>query len=463
MSTLALNSTLNLVYGAAPVVHFTNSTDATSGNPEGYDKLLHIMAGRFQGVLRPQDLVLYHEAVVKEQRALASYHREIDLSQLPDDHIIGLSGPLTHRLSDNFGDLGPEELGVIREITAPMRHARGRLLPYIASPGSTRVSKKLHLPQDAHARVGLRLNNKLYTKKAIERQNNRSRSITIAQPLGMSIPNANVASRIFRYLRGIARSDPRSDGRVWAKLNCSGGGAGVIGLRDESTLYSWLQLPHVQQAFLKKGITGGVHMDVGIKARSFDSSPSVGIFVGRTPAQDRILIGSYQLLINGKDWVGNVGPLSSQDRAKIQKILRPIFHFLRSQGGFGLCGIDFIVGEDGVFYLIEINFRITGAMAAGFIARERHAPAWIAANEIPVPWNTSLDIYAGHLRSRKILLGPDSPTAGVFVLNGLPALGYGNDHPVMQGGVLAGSRDEAVEYLNDAEIRQEREASQAVG
>lgn len=457
---VAQQGTLTQIYGATPLVHFTNSGDATSGDPKTYDKLLGIMGGRLQLHLRSGDHIVYPEEVVAHQRALAAYHRAADLSELPDDHVVGIPGSVRRSLSANYSDLSPADRALLRDITEPVRRQGGVLLPYIASPGSECVARELGLAQDAMGRVGLNLNNKWYVKNGIQRLNDRAGRTLISTPYGRGVKNHDHAVRVFRDLLAIAKSDSRSDGRVWVLVNCSGGGKGLKAVRTERELEAWLAKPHVRAALAKQGIEGGVHMDVGIKPRAKDFSPSANLFVGHTRAEDLHLVSSYQLFAeDGKEWIGNIGPVSPEDKAKIRQVLPHIFDWIRSQGGFGFCGVDFIFGEDGTLYLIEINFRITGAMAAGFLARERGARAWIAANEISVPWGTTIAACASHLSGNGILLGPSSPTSGVFVLNVLPALGFGNDNPVVQGGILAASRDEGLDILSQARIEEESATS----
>lgn len=456
MNLAIAQNTLTQVLGAVPVVNATNSGDATSGDPQTYDKLLSMMGGRAQVCLRRDDYILYSDEVAYHQRELAAYHREVGLSQLPDDHVVGIPGSLRRSLSANFRDLSPADRALLRDITEPVRRQGGVLLPYIASPGSDYMARELGLSQHATENVGLALNNKWHVKHGIQQLNDGARRELIPTPFGKEVMNRDHAFRIFRGLLAIARSDWRSDGRVWAKLNCSGGGYGVKGLRTEAELEAWLELPHVQAALAKQGIEGGVHMDVSIDARDFDPSPSVGLWIGNSDIEDKYLAGQYQLFApDGKEWIGNIGPLSPADDEKVRRVLPHIFGWLRAQGARGFCGIDFIFGKDGTLYLIEVNFRITGAMAAGFVAKERHAAAWIAANEISVPWGTTLDDYRRHLIGNNLLLGPWSPTSGVFVLNALPALGFGNDHSVVQSGILAASRDEAVDFMGGAQVLDE--------
>lgn len=453
MNLAVAQNALTQVFGAVPVVHATNSGDATSGDPHTYDKLLSMMGGRAQVCLRRDDFIVYSDEVAQHQRALAAYQREVGLSRLSDDHVVGIPGSVRRSLSANFRDLSPADRALLRDITAPVRRQGGVLLPYIASPGSDHMAQELELAQHTTGDVGLKLNNKWYVKNGIQQFNDNARCDLIPTPFGKDAKNHDHAVRVFRDLLAIAKSDPRSDGRVWVLANCSGGGIGLKAVRTEDELEAWLSKPHMQAALARQGIEGGVHMDVSIAPRDFDHSPSAGLWIGNSDFEDKYLAGQYQLFApDGKEWIGNIGPLSPADDEKVRRVLPHIFRWLRSQGARGFCGIDFIFGKDGTLYLIEVNFRITGAMAAGFVARERGAAAWIAANEISVPWGTTLGDYRSHLDRNNLLLGPRSPTSGVFVLNALPALGFGNDNPVMQGGILAANRAEAVDFMGGAQV-----------
>lgn len=421
---------------SAPVLYCANAGKEPTSDP-ALDNTAELYSGRGLAMLRHGDVATLAASHVGPQRELVQHLSDVGVSRFRGDHIIGI--PELERVSPRLSDDFVEELR--RPDSAlhdDLRRFGSRiLLPYIFEPNTDVLAKMLGLRVDASARQSDRINNKLTTKRALAR-------LGVPVPTWRAFYTEGGARRAFNELFEMARRDPRASGSIFAKLNRSAAGRGVKELRTRADFDRWVSDPRIQAAMRDRTLTGGAFMDIGVRPRAENPSPNFMIHVG--PNGLSIYInGSYQMLLDGTAHVGNWGPVSQEDLNKVWPYLTIIAKWMQSMGICGLAGIDFVMGEDGVAYLMEINFRMNGSTTAAMLATFYGASAWIYG-KIAVEDGTTVAQAANHLSQSHILF---DGTSGAVILNALPAL---HGHGLMQGAFFAGNTSQARGIWENAQM-----------
>jgi predicted ATP-grasp superfamily ATP-dependent carboligase len=163
-------------------------------------------------------------------------------------------------------------------------------------------------------------------------------------------------------------SPPRPDGEWLLKPIQSGGGRGIAIWDDEAREHPTLATPHVFQKRAHGLPYSAVFLGTG--------APGDVNFVGIT----RQLVGLESLNAGPFLWCGNVGPVSLP--LGTEHLIRRIGNILNWKFQLaGLFGCDFVIDEEGVPWLTEVNPRYPASaevfeLACGFRLLQGHAAAF---------------------------------------------------------------------------------------
>ena len=389
------------------------------------DDMAELYSGRGFGMLRSVDATVMEQRHVIHQRALVRHLNSVGISRFPPERIIGIPDmPGDHpRCSHAF----VRELLRRKSPLAEQIQATGAkiLLPYIGEANTDLVAQKLGLETGANRKTTDLINNKWYVKQALQ-------NIGIPVPPGRKLTTSDTAHAAFRDLMDLARNDKTASGILFAKMNRSAAGRGITQLECRKDLDRWIiesKLCDPMQKF-DSVISEGAFLDIGIALRDANQYPSSIIYVSPQKGCHLYINDSYQIIENGTDHVGNKGPLSLCDRKIIMPYMDKIAAWMHCMGAFGLAGVDFVMGANGVPYLLEINFRMNASTTAAMIASLKNSPAWMYG-KIQVKSGTGIHESIRHISTSGILF---NGTSGAIIINALPAL---HGHNFMQGVFLA--------------------------
>lgn len=366
------------------------------------------------------------EGLVQATRANLDYLRRLELTELPDEAVIGVP-MVAPRFSASV-------LAASATLLTGWGHPR-YLLPFIHSPETAALAQALGLETDASVATVNLANHKGAGYEALS-----ARGLRV--PFGAWVHTADDARGIFSAIKA------RGASTVYGKLARAVSGYGVWALETAADLERFLCEERVQ---LQLGMPElGIRLDEGIEPASL---PNVMVYVGHTPAEDRFISASRQILeppagakagARPTIHIGNVGPLTPAEEASIWEPIHIVAGWLRSIGAFGLSGTDFVIDAAGVAWWLEINFRMNGNNPGGFPAIGAGAAVWAAHNTVPVREGTTLDGYRAFLRRQGIAYDRTRRT-GVFVVNASTGV-----KEKMQIGVIAWDHDEAGDFLRRA-------------
>jgi hypothetical protein len=278
----------------------------------------------------------------------------------------------------------------------------------------------------------------------------------LSQVPGVNVPNGitfrseEEARQAFSTLWSTGKS-------VWGKIARAVSGFGVDQIETLADFNEFLQKDVVREQMNDPSLGARIDEDLWVPGTKF---PNVLIWVGQSPAGDRFLNASYQILAK-KDpsderktvHNGNVGPLTPEDRALINPVLPRIAEFIRSQGAAGYAGIDFVLRPKGSpgerIWVLECNFRVNGNSTPATVATEINAPFFGAHNASKVPKTITLPEIIANFRSRNLLWSlKEDQEEGLMIANHATAEHGGK----IQIGSFAKTRARARKLLELAEI-----------
>ncbi len=136
-------------------------------------------------------------------------------------------------------------------------------------------------------------------------------------------------------------------------------------------------------------------------------SPAFQISLG-DKKEDDVSLGLSDQMLDGQTHLGNRYKSEFSDIPVVVDLCGQVTEILREMGVRGVVGVDLLIREvDGeiVPYVLEVNARQTGAIYAGFLAKElrngAHKP-WIGHNNVIVKEGSTITDYQEHLKKHNI-------------------------------------------------------------
>jgi len=465
------------IYGSTRVVHAPNAEEEKTAEADhtdsatGESRRTHLRkyGPRTAGITRRHDRLALPQSTRTDPhiRELVGYHQEIGVGGgLKDAHIIGVDMLEGQSFSESFAASADAELkdellkrGV--HVYLPTVHspeaaiAAGALGLEIEGSvaGTDFVNDKWEFNQ-AGSRVYLadRDYAAMPTVKEKWRTNTPDSPNAFFTAPGRAFKTEAQALAAFDELMAIADAEPGTFKKlIYAKLKHSAAGRGVEKYKTKTEFLEWLRDPLVNKAMTSDDPNEGVFIDLSVIPRKGTRhSPNVNLYI----ADDEVVVigGSYQVLEGGTKHIGNEGPISEEDMKLLMPHIYNLARWARDNGFRGICGADFIIGQNKEVWGIELNGRFNGSTAGVFLAQELRGPSnpgtslWHARNKMPVPAGVSLKEYTDYLRSQKLdSRDPDSPngmfdhqTGGIIVLS-LYSAQQGSDW----GQILVFAKDKA--------------------
>jgi|GEM_PF-2581991 len=318
------------------------------------------------------------------------------------------------------------------------------LMPYISSFNIDAISEQLGLSVRQCGTASDLINNKAIAQEELRR-------LGVQTPLGKIICSCKQGEEFAERLQKKGYEE------VGFKIIHSASGMGVfrIGI-DEVSKYLKKYEGYIESE--------GILMDGWISG-NITSYPNVQFFIGETPEQDLFISCSKQI-ISGTSHQGNINEPEILKRVSgLGDNLLTICNWIRSKGGYGINGIDFLVREEGEAeraYFLENNGRINGCTHGVVLAdkiQHLYGPSdrpleWGVNNNILVPASTTAHTFQRWLETSGIAFKSDwTRPPGSSVPNGPRGVLITNTAAIESHGkimvlIVSGSREDVCEMMD---------------
>lgn len=426
---------LQQLFPRQPLLHFANMGCYQITGNRAYNKLANdescywTYSPRTAGMLPAGSAIAVQQCVQAETRATLDYLASYGLASA-DIHVLGLAG----NPAESLAQLGLQNVpSLTRDLSA--LGMSPQIFPFIGSRAIVQLAHRLGL-RDASGQPRVTTAN----VQAVDTICNKGKFAQILGAAGVAIApgewlhgveDLGAVKATYQRLKKPGQS-------VFLKLCISASGKGVFELESLADLEAALAHPNVLWQLKTPGV--GILLDQEVVT---DHLPNVMVYIGDTPAEDRLINVSDQILVKNKPsdrratvHTGNVSLSGPALHLALQPV-PDICNAMRAQGFRGVAGIDLALDmQKGRSIFLEVNARLNGNNGASFIGiGAGEQVAWGASNSIVVPKGISLQQFVAHLHAQKIHYDPRSGL-GVFAINASTSR-FGN----MQVGVRG--RDEA--------------------
>lgn len=409
--------------------------------------------GRGLITLSKGDRALVPEYEVGIHRAMVDYYNLIGVSNMNPRDIIGIPSDdslkpvcahAVNLINGQIDQVGSSQL-------ATMIMGARYMVPIIGSENSIQLAEHLGLTSET-------------TAEAVNRANNKGELEQAAKDFGFLTPpkirprTMAELEEAFNELMQQAKAEPlKYDEKNYIKLLRSSGGEGVRAFTDVNELVHWTKYQPLGRSFqmtmTHPGPHEGVLLEIGARG---DDVPNIGIFVGKTPAEDAYLGDSAQVIADGSIHVGNKGMLSASDTQKIAPIMKKVCNWLRSIGFSGVAGIDVVMGANGDIWVIDINARWNACTSTLLKFNDfRHMPGvgvFRYTGKVEVPNRVDVHDFFAHLERQGLTFNGDR--GGVIPINFMTAhRPDGKDGTYISAQIFAPDDRTAEQYFDRAHYR----------